>query len=76
MISHVTKYHVERAIDKASAEDHELLIIAFNKNEPNEGVEVICSMKLPPEQLSIMAREALSVEAEGPNNKSKILLAN
>lgn len=62
MLSAETKRHLAKAMALAQQEDHELLVLNFNRApQPEEsGVEVLCSMKdTTPENIAQLAQEAL-----------------
>lgn len=67
MLSAETKKHLAKAMNMASADNHELLIIDFNQHPPEDesGVEVLCSMaNSTPENIMALAQEALTFFAE------------
>jgi len=77
MLSHDAKWMLDRAMDKAKMENHELLVMVFDRsveaNEKGEALEVVCSMRVAPEIIQGMAQEALGLVAEG---HGKLILPN
>lgn len=60
MLSAETKRYLAKAMALAQEEDHELLVLNFNRAPDSEGVEVLCSMKdSTPENIAQLAQEAL-----------------
>lgn len=69
MLSLDAKWMLNRSIDKARGEHHELLIFSFDRslkaNEEGAALEVLCSLNSNPEVMMQLCQEALSVVAGG-----------